>query len=131
MDARKYLYSLMLRKGLGFVAWQAVVFALAWYLHFQLNWGKFFSDILFLIGVFELGIGLMILIGAPAGVPGGQMATFAPSAKIGGATNCNPKYTQIYTRDCFIIGKPRLLHPKAGRILSTSSLSWMTSTWEK
>jgi len=84
MDARKHLYSLLLRKGLGFVAWQAVVFALSWYLHYQLSWGKFFSDILFLIGVFELGIGLMVLIGAPAGVPGGQMATFAPSAKIGG-----------------------------------------------
>lgn len=84
MDARKQLNSVLLRTGLGFVAWQAVVFALAWYLHYQLSWGKFFSDILFLIGVFELGIGLMVMIGSPAGVPGGQMATFARSARIGG-----------------------------------------------
>lgn len=84
MDARKQLNSVLLRTGLGFAAWQAVVFALAWYLHFQLNWGKFFSDMLFLIGVFELGIGLMVLIGAPSGAPGGQMATFARSVRIGG-----------------------------------------------
>ncbi len=84
MDARKHLNSVLLRTGLGFVAWQAVVFALAWYLHYQLSWGKFFSDILFLIGVLELGIGLMVLIGSPSGVPGGQMATFARSARIGG-----------------------------------------------
>ncbi|MBN1373545.1 MAG: hypothetical protein JW987_16525 [Anaerolineaceae bacterium] len=84
MDTRRHLSSALLRTGLGFVVWQAVVFVLAWYLHYQLSWGKFFSDILFLIGVFELGIGLMVMIGSPAGVPGGQMATFARSARIGG-----------------------------------------------
>ena len=47
------------------------------------------------------------------------------------ATHCNPKYAQIYTRDRFIIGKPRLLHPKVGLIRLTSSLTLMTSKWEQ
>jgi len=81
---KKMVRSILLRKGLGFLVWQAVVFALAWYLHFQMNWGKYFSDILFFFGVLQLGIGLMVLLGGPSGIPGAQLATFMRRSDSGG-----------------------------------------------
>ena len=50
----KLFHSFWLRLVVELIVWQGVVLGLSWLIYWRMNWVRYFSDVLFLVGALEL-----------------------------------------------------------------------------